>query len=61
VGGGRMMAKLSSLMNHASHPMQDTGSSAQLLQTPADSSPVSEERNHKSFLPAAVRLHNKLQ
>jgi len=34
VGDRRMMAKLSSLMNHSSHPMQDT--------LAVDSSPVSE-------------------
>ncbi|KAI3364249.1 hypothetical protein L3Q82_011053, partial [Scortum barcoo] len=31
VGNGRMMAKLSSLLNNTSHPLQDTDSSGQLL------------------------------
>jgi len=62
VGDGRMMAKLSSLMNHASHPMLDTlaallSSFSHRLIPPR----CLRERNHKSFLPAAVRLHNTLQ
>ena len=61
VGDRRMMAKLSSLMSHASHPMQDTlaalhSSFSHRLIHPR----CLRERYRKSFLPAAVRLHNKL-
>jgi len=61
VGDGRMMAKLSSLMNHASHPMHNTLAALQLLQPPADSSPVSEGEEPQVLPSAAVRLHNTLQ
>ncbi|KAI3354884.1 hypothetical protein L3Q82_004552 [Scortum barcoo] len=60
VGNGRMMAKLSSLLNNTSHPLQDTltalGSSfSERLLHPR----CVKERYRRSFLPAAVRLHNK--
>ena len=60
VGERRMIAKLSSMMENGSHPMQDT--------VTALSSPISDrllhpkckkERYHRSFLPAAVRLFNQ--
>ena len=57
VGERRMMAKLSSLMENMSHPMQDTltalGSSfSDRLLHPR----CVKERYRRSFLPAAVRL-----
>ncbi|TWW54569.1 RNA-directed DNA polymerase from mobile element jockey [Takifugu flavidus] len=60
VGNGRMMAKLSSMLNNTSHPLQDTltalGSSfSERLLHPR----CVKERYRRSFLPAAVRLHNK--
>ncbi|TWW64750.1 hypothetical protein D4764_22G0003970 [Takifugu flavidus] len=61
VGNGRMMAKLSSMLNNASPPpLQDTltalGSSfSERLLHPR----CVKERYRRSFLPAAVRLHNK--
>ncbi|TWW80191.1 hypothetical protein D4764_01G0000060 [Takifugu flavidus] len=60
VGNGRMMAKLSSMLNNTSHPLQDTltalGSSfSEWLLHPR----WVKERYCRSFLPAAVRLHNK--
>ncbi|TWW55971.1 hypothetical protein D4764_09G0010210 [Takifugu flavidus] len=60
VGNGRMMAKLSSMLNNTSHPLQDTltalGSSfSERLLHPR----CAKERYRRSFLPAAVRLHNK--
>ncbi|TWW62632.1 hypothetical protein D4764_04G0012790 [Takifugu flavidus] len=60
VGNGRMMAKLSSMLNNTSHPLQDTltalGSSfSKRLLHPC----CAKERYRRSFLPAAVRLHNK--
>ncbi|TWW65507.1 hypothetical protein D4764_21G0004070 [Takifugu flavidus] len=57
VGNGRMMAKLSSMLNNTSHPLQDT--------LTALGSSFSERLLHprcvkeRSFLPAAVRLHKK--
>ncbi|KAI3367990.1 hypothetical protein L3Q82_026817, partial [Scortum barcoo] len=63
VGNGRMMAKLSSLLNNTSHPLQDTltalGSSfsERLLLHPR----CVKERYRRSFLPAAVRLYNNKQ
>ncbi|TWW62507.1 hypothetical protein D4764_04G0011540 [Takifugu flavidus] len=60
MGNGRMMAKLSSMLNNTSHPLQDTlaalGSSfRERLLHPR----CVKERYRRSFLPAAVRLHNK--
>ncbi|TWW59880.1 hypothetical protein D4764_06G0014100 [Takifugu flavidus] len=60
VGNGRLMAKLSSMLNNTSHLLQDTlaalGSSfSERLLHPR----CVKERYHRSFLPAAVRLHNK--
>ncbi|KAI3367035.1 hypothetical protein L3Q82_009669 [Scortum barcoo] len=60
VGNGRMMAKLSSLLNNTSHPLQDSltalGSSfSERLLHPR----CVKERYRRSFLPAAVRLYNK--
>ncbi|TWW59863.1 hypothetical protein D4764_06G0013930 [Takifugu flavidus] len=60
VGNGRMMAKLSSMLNNMSQPLQDTltalGSSfSERLLHPR----CVKERYRRSFLPAAVRLHNK--
>ncbi|TWW55977.1 hypothetical protein D4764_09G0010270 [Takifugu flavidus] len=60
VGNGRMVAKLSSMLNNTSHPLQDTltalGSSfSERLLHPR----CAKERYRRSFLPAAVRLHNK--
>ncbi|TWW75331.1 hypothetical protein D4764_14G0013340 [Takifugu flavidus] len=60
VGKGRLMAKLSSMLNNTSHPLQDTltalGSSfSEWLLHPR----CVKERYRRSFLPAAVRLHNK--
>ncbi|TWW53320.1 hypothetical protein D4764_0013870 [Takifugu flavidus] len=60
VGNGRMMAKLSSMLNNMSHPLQDTltalGSSfSERLLHPR----CVKERYRRSFLLAAVRLHNK--
>ncbi|TWW81704.1 hypothetical protein D4764_01G0015190 [Takifugu flavidus] len=54
VGNGRMMAKLSSMLNNMSHPLQDTlaalGSSfSERLLHPR----CVKERNRRSFLPAA--------
>ncbi|TWW80173.1 hypothetical protein D4764_10G0012030 [Takifugu flavidus] len=60
VGNGRMMAKLSSMLNNTSHPLQDTltalGSSfSERLLHPH----CVKERYRRSLVPAAVRLHNK--
>lgn len=60
VGDRRMMAKLSSLMDNDSHPMQDTitalsSSFSDRLLHPK----CVKERYRRSFLPAAVRMYNK--
>ncbi|TWW71677.1 hypothetical protein D4764_16G0001740 [Takifugu flavidus] len=60
VGNGRMMAKLSSMLNNTSHPLQDTltalGSSfSERLLHPR----CVKEKYRRSCLPADVRLHNK--
>ena len=59
VGERRMIAKLSSLMDNVSHPMQDTitalsSSFSDRLLHPK----CVKERFRRSFLPAAVRLFN---
>ena len=59
VGQRRMMAKLSSLMDNQSHPLQDTitalGSS---FSNRLIHRKCLKQRYHRSFLPAAVRLYN---
>ena len=60
VGDRRIVAKLSSMMDDSSHPMQDTLSalnssfSDRLLHPRCDT-----ETYRRSFLPAAVRLYNQ--
>ncbi|XP_041860220.1 uncharacterized protein LOC121651828 [Melanotaenia boesemani] len=61
VGNERMTAKLSSMLNSPSHPLQHTltalsSSFSERLLHPR----CVKERYRRSFLPAAVRLHNKL-
>ena len=59
VGERRILAKLESIMDNASHPLHDTvgalssSFSGRLLQPPSK-----RERYHRSFLPTAVRLFN---
>jgi len=60
VGERRMMAKLSSMMENDSHPMQETvkaleSSFSDRLLHPK----CMKERYCRSFLPAAVKLHNQ--
>ena len=60
VGDRRMAAKLSSLLDNVSHPLQDTLSSlcssfSDRLLHPS----CLTERYRRSFLPAAVRLYNQ--
>ncbi|KAL3987642.1 hypothetical protein ACER0C_014757 [Sarotherodon galilaeus] len=60
VSDRRMVAKLSSLLDNISHPMQETltalsSSFSGRLRHPR----CGMERFHRSFLPTAVRLHNK--
>ncbi|XP_078264925.1 uncharacterized protein LOC144598602 [Rhinoraja longicauda] len=60
VGDRRMMAKLTLLLDNDSHPMQDTvtalsSSFSDRLLHPK----CVKERYRRSFLPAAVRLHNQ--
>ena len=60
VGERKMMAKLSSMMENDSHPMQDTISALESSFSDRLLHPQCvKERYRRSFLPAAVRLHNQ--
>ena len=60
VGGRMMMAKLSSIMDNDSHPMQETVTALESSFSDRLLHPkYVKERYHRSFLPAAVRLHNQ--
>lgn len=59
-GNGRMMAKLSSMLHNASHPLQHTLTALRNSFTDRLHHPCCvRERYRRSFLPVAVRLHNR--
>ena len=60
VGDRRVLAKLRSMMDHESHPLQETLSALESSFSDRLILPrCVKERFHRSFLPAAVRLYNE--